>query len=335
MLPLWDQSDLQGYYFTGRFNPFFVKLTGFQKLSVTTVIATLFLIFVGGLVRAAGAGLGCPDWPTCFGLWIPPTSAEALPAIYDKSQFNVLHTWLEYINRLTGVVIGLLITATFLFSFRYWRTDRVITLSAGLAFVLVLFQGWLGGQVVQSGLSEGLITLHMMLAMVIVTILLFTAFRSTGRDMHLLVPSDKVRALLLSVTAILFVFMLIQMVLGTQVREMVDLIKNAPVPPPREEWLHQLEGWLYAVHRSFSWLILITGSGLFWFTYKQVSDRRMRRISFGILALILIQMFIGISLEWSGMAGLFQVTHLLVSALLICALVLYMLMIWFSHPSAG
>ena len=96
-----------------------MKLNAYQKTAIVTVFATLFLILVGGLVRAAGAGLGCPDWPKCFGTWIPPTSADALPAGFDESQFNVWKTWIEYINRLIGVLIGFLITATFALSFRY------------------------------------------------------------------------------------------------------------------------------------------------------------------------------------------------------------------------
>ncbi|MDX1672627.1 MAG: COX15/CtaA family protein, partial [Balneolaceae bacterium] len=130
-----------------------MKFNSYQKIALTTVFATLFLIFVGGLVRAAGAGLGCPDWPKCFGLWIPPVSAAELPAGYDPSQFNVFKTWLEYVNRLIGVVVGMLITATFVLSFRYRKNDPAVFYSSLAAFLLVVFQGWLGGQVVISGLS--------------------------------------------------------------------------------------------------------------------------------------------------------------------------------------
>ncbi len=155
-----------------------MKLNLYQKTAITTVIATLVLILVGGLVRAAGAGLGCPDWPQCFGMWIPPTSAAELPPGYDASLFNPVHTWLEYVNRLIGVLIGFLITLTFLFSFKYRKSDPVVTISSGIAFILVLVQGWLGGQVVKSGLSAGMITIHMILAMIIVNTLLFASFRA-------------------------------------------------------------------------------------------------------------------------------------------------------------
>ena len=117
-----------------------MTLNLYQKIAITTVVATLFLIFVGGLVRASGAGLGCPDWPKCFGVWIPPLDAADLPAEYNQSEFNVVKTWTEYINRLVGVVIGLLIIATFATSLRYRKTKPAITWCSGIALILVVFQ---------------------------------------------------------------------------------------------------------------------------------------------------------------------------------------------------
>ena len=57
---------------------------------------------VGGIVRAAGAGLGCP-FGTMYGLWIPPMHVSELPAGFDVDSFNAFKTWTEYINRLIGV----------------------------------------------------------------------------------------------------------------------------------------------------------------------------------------------------------------------------------------
>ena len=79
------------------------------RFAFITLCATYILILMGGIVRATGAGLGCPDWPRCFGLWIPPVNYSQLPPNFDPSQFNLIKTWTEYINRLIGVTIGLLI----------------------------------------------------------------------------------------------------------------------------------------------------------------------------------------------------------------------------------
>ena len=311
-------------------NEFYMNLNRYQLLAVTTVIATIVLIFVGGLVRASGAGLGCPDWPKCFGMWIPPTSAEALPPGFNPEEFNPLHTWLEYVNRLVGVLIGFLITLTFVFSWKYRNTDPVITASAGVAFILVLFQGWLGGQVVQSGLSAGLITLHMVMAMIIVNALLFTAFRSSSRQLDIQL-SGTLKTRLMSIGVIMLVLILIQMIIGTQVREMIDVIKNVPEPPPRSAWIGMLESWMYPVHRSFSWVVVAVTAWFWWVNRKNNVTRSLRVLSNIVVKLVLLQILLGVGLEWLDMPGVLQVLHLVGVALLICSVFLYILMVGFSR----
>src|SRR5690242_4292591 len=75
------------------------RSSSFQRLALCTTAITYFLILVGGLVRASGAGLGCPDWPRCFGSWVPPMSAAELPPQFDASLFNPTLMWTEYLNR--------------------------------------------------------------------------------------------------------------------------------------------------------------------------------------------------------------------------------------------
>ena len=74
-----------------------MKLNLYQKTALSTIAATLFLIMVGGIVRAAGAGLGCPDWPKCYGLWIPPMHVSDLPSGFDVDSFNAFKTWTELV----------------------------------------------------------------------------------------------------------------------------------------------------------------------------------------------------------------------------------------------
>lgn len=304
-----------------------MKLNLYQKTAVTTVIATLVLILVGGLVRAAGAGLGCPDWPQCFGMWIPPTNVADLPAQYDASLFNPVHTWLEYVNRLIGVLIGFLITLTFLFSFRYRKTDPVITISSGIAFVLVLVQGWLGGQVVRSGLSAGMITIHMILAMIIVNTLLFASFRAMTESLSIRLSQKAKKRLLLVSGAILFVT-LVQLVLGTQVRETVDVAKNV-LGLPRDQWIDTSD-LLYEVHRSFSWLVVILSGWLVYENKSQSVPNRLRKTGFVIFALIILQMILGLGMERLNIPGTLQLLHLVSVSILICVEFLYMLIVGFS-----
>ena len=145
-----------------------MKLTSFQRLAIWTTATTYFLIFVGGLVRASGAGLGCPDWPRCFGSWIPPASAAALPQQFDPSQFNQALMWTEYVNRLLGVTVGFLVFATAISAWRHHRHQPRILWTTIAAFLLVGYEGWLGGRVVAHELAPWIVTANLIVAIVIV-----------------------------------------------------------------------------------------------------------------------------------------------------------------------
>ncbi|MEX0905094.1 MAG: COX15/CtaA family protein [Balneolaceae bacterium] len=305
-----------------------MKLNLFQKTALITVIATLVLILVGGLVRAAGAGLGCPDWPRCFGMWIPPLSAEDLPSQFNSSLFNPYHTWIEYINRLMGVLIGLLITLTFAFSLKYRKKDPVIVWASAAAFILVLFQGWLGGQVVRSGLSAGMITIHMVVAMVIVNVLLYATFRAMSRNVSISLSTSAKKTVMI-VSGVLLFFTLVQLVLGTQVRESVDVAKNI-FYMPRPEWLDSV-GVIYEIHRSFSWVIVLLGGVLLYINKKLQVPPILSGIGWTIAGLLILQIFAGVGMERLGMPGVLQVIHLVSVAVLICAEFLYMLIAGFSE----
>ena len=115
------------------------------------------VILAGGIVRMTQSGMGCPDWPTCFGMWIPPTDASQLPADFEKylsqqdidHSFNVYHTWIEYINRLLGAVLGV-----FIFIYAIWtsikfsnrkKRMKTLLLSNFFLFVSLITFATLGG----------------------------------------------------------------------------------------------------------------------------------------------------------------------------------------------
>lgn len=302
-----------------------MRFNTYQKVALTTVGATIFLIFVGGLVRASGAGLGCPDWPKCFGLWIPPMSPSELPTQFDASEFNVYKTWTEYINRLIGVVIGLLITATFLLSYSYRRKEPAVFYSSGAAFILVLVQGWLGGQVVASGLSEWLITLHMLLAMFIMMTLIYATFKATAQEVK--VEISTTLSWVLYVTVImLMVATFIQLIFGTQVREVIDVLKKLSDPPPRETWISRV-GLIDEVHRTFSWVVLAAGGVLFYISRWRLQSRLLERMSLTVLVLIMLQIVTGVGLYYLSLPPAYQVIHLTGVAVLIAVEFVLLLLI--------
>jgi protoheme IX farnesyltransferase len=103
------------------------------------------LITIGGLVRASGSGLGCPDWPKCHGSWIPPLDAHAL---------------IEYSHRLSAAIVGGLILVIAFIAWLRFRSNRAIFWPAIGALAVVVVQGGVGRVVVEKELSSHLVALH-------------------------------------------------------------------------------------------------------------------------------------------------------------------------------
>ncbi len=293
---------------------------GFVRLAVWTTIATYLLILVGALVRAAGAGLGCPDWPHCFGQWIPPTRADQLPPQFDHSQFNAALTWTEYVNRLLGVSIGLLIAATTFLALRRFRHQPGVRWSTVAAFVLVAFEGWLGGQVVRSGLTPWMISAHLLVALLIVTLLLLATFRAVHpHPAPIRTAAEKrVRNLSLGIIALV----LGQVGLGTQIRAGIEHAIAGMPDLPRELWLEQVVD-LDHLHRAFAALVLLSIIALSSWCHGACPDHHRlntwSRVSSG---LAVAQAAIGAVLAGWHLPPAAQVLHVSVASLLIGALTL-------------
>lgn len=301
-----------------------MKLNAYQKTALITIAATFFLIFVGGLVRAAGAGLGCPDWPRCFGSWIPPTSADQLIGTkYDPNQFNAFQTWLEYVNRLIGVTIGLLIVATAIRSVSYIRSKPIIFYGSVVAVLLVGFQGWLGGVVVKSELEAWIITAHMVVAMALVCLLIWLAFLASADQIRLSIDAKKKTEILWIGLGILLI-LLVQLALGTQVREGIDIAMMA-LPDQRSSWLDTV-GAVDEVHRSFSWLVLVASAGLAYLVAKWRLPKPIVTLSRTLLGLVIAQIGFGVGLAYLSLPPALQVLHLLFANLAIATTFVLVLM---------
>lgn len=297
----------------------------FRKLGFWTVGAIYFLILVGGIVRATGSGMGCPDWPKCFGTWVPPTDISQLPSNYKEIygeklkgevEFNAIKTWIEYINRLVGVAIGFLVFGTFISSFISFRKkDKTIVFLSLLATILVAFEGWLGSKVVSSELHPVMITLHMILSVIIVLILLYAVARSYNYVIKVEDVADK-SSLSFLVSAAIFLTTG-QVLLGTQVREVVDQVANTMGDTLRSEWVANLGG-KFQMHAFFSIVIVLINFLIYYKIKKSIVEKGLlSKFANWLLITIGIELISGLSLAYLGFPRLMQPIHLTLGTLAI------------------
>jgi heme a synthase len=317
-------------------------IRGFRRLCRSTLIAVYFLILVGGIVRSTGSGMGCPDWPKCFGSFIPPTSVDQLPSNYkenyaafrakknqkfasylqmlgmnstadkilsdqsilNETEFNPVKTWIEYLNRLVGVAIGIFIALLFFRSIKF-RKDYPILFWLSLAtLVSVVFQGWFGSIVVSTNLTTWTITIHFVLALVIVALLVFLLHKiDDSEDVYV---SLVMRGLLLACISVL----LVQIFLGTEVRAAIDVLS---VSLPRIEWIGEL-GDEFVVHRLFSWVVLFVNGFFFWHARKTIA---LKALSITLFLLILSSFATGVLLSWFNVPAAVQPVHLTIATVTI------------------
>ena len=114
---------------------------------------------------------------------------------------------------------------------------------------------------------------------------------------------------------------MIQMILGTQVREAVDLISRGTEIVDRANWLDYV-GFIDEFHRSFSWTVLLTSVWMLWYIRNNCILGYLRKLNLSIFLMIVGQVIVGITLAYFGMPAIFQVLHLIGSAILISMILL-------------
>ncbi|WP_395054523.1 heme A synthase [Flavobacterium sp.] len=319
----------------------------FTKSVKIALILVYLVIVAGALVRMTGSGMGCPDWPKCFGYYIPPTDIAALTwtpnktfkegqvvikdekllvaksdfttsTTFDESQwrlytkhdyaiFNAVETWIEYINRLIGALAGVVVFIMAIFSLWFWKSNKNITLFSWLTVVLMGFQGWLGARVVYSVLNPVKITIHMVVALIIVAVLLYIIKKSSGKVSHFIF--EKKFKIIVLVTLVLTLF---QIILGTQVRQYVD----DQVKMLGYNQMHlvlQNPTLSFYVHRSFSILILILN--LYLFIQNRKLGLGFAKVNW-VIVLIAIEIITGMAMYYQDFPYTSQPIHLVIASLL-------------------
>jgi len=305
------------------------------------------VIAAGAIVRMTGSGMGCPDWPKCFGYLIPPTERAQLDwkaahdyqagqviivneelrvanknfrsseqynetnwehyTQHDYALFNPVHTWIEFLNRLLGALGGLATLVVGILSFWHWKKSKLIPLIAwGIIFGMG-FQAWLGKTVVDSNLQPFKITIHMVMALVIVALLLYLYYISKENKRTINLPIN-----IKAWTIFALALTLVQIAMGTQVRQFVDEQIDLLGEGTQALWLDPAP-LLFYVHRSFS--LLVTGLNIWLFL-------RLRKLDFPtqqmqqVLVLIGLEIATGILMYYVDFPFSSQPLHLLFAALL-------------------
>ncbi|MEC9135585.1 MAG: COX15/CtaA family protein [Bacteroidota bacterium] len=319
-----------------------------------SIILVYLVIAAGSIVRMTGSGMGCPDWPKCFGYWIPPTERTQLDwkpghqytkgqviilneelrvangnfessktfsdsnwgfyTQHDYAIFDPYETWIEYLNRLLGVVAGLAVLIMTILSFWKWKKNISHTFISVLILLGMGFQAWLGKTVVDSNLAPYRVSLHMGMALLIVLGLVFLLFSNQKKAIS--IP----RNITLKVSAWFAVLLtLFQIGLGTQVRQFVDL----QMDEPPGQWLDPAPIKFY-VHRTFSLVVLGVHLILFWILRKM---KRNVKVFNQILGLIGLEIFSGILMFYFDFPFSSQPLHLIIAALLFGAQSFFILQI--------
>lgn len=319
----------------------------YRKLAKTSLILVYLVILAGAVVRMTGSGMGCPDWPKCFGYLIPPTEESELlwtaEKSYSKGQviireeklwvaqgnftsgqeylaanwapytkhdyaiFNVFHTWTEFINRLLGALAGLATLFMAISSIGYWKERKSITVLSVLVVFAMGFQAWLGATVVYSVLEPVKITTHMVMALAIVALLLFLTQRTAKQQ-----PARESKPMLRNLMLLALAFTLIQVILGTQVRQFVDEQIELLGEAAKDLWL-SAPGLPFYIHRSFSILVLALNAYLAYWIYRNKLGFTKINWVFGLL---LAEAATGIVMYYFDFPFSSQPLHLFLAAVL-------------------
>ena len=322
----------------------------FVRMGSITLFAVFFLILVGGIVRSTGSGMGCPDWPKCFGSWVPPTHISQLPddylevyknqrieknkrfatylskvgftevgeyifshpASFIETDFNATKTWIEYVNRLVGATIGILIFLTVLYALPLRKADKTIFWLAFWSFLVVGFQGWLGSIVVSTNLMPEMVTIHMAFALVLIALLVYAIMRADERPFlnQNYSVSGGLMAAIIGINLITFV----QIIIGTQVREAVDMVAFNMNYQGRELWIDQLDG-SFSFHRFFS-LFIVAINVYVAIKLFELKNQRLRTWTICMLAVIFLEIVAGVVLSQAALPPFLQPVHLLLGTLL-------------------
>ncbi|MFN8103650.1 MAG: COX15/CtaA family protein [Acidimicrobiia bacterium] len=296
-------------------------MTRYTKIAVAAAISTFALIAAGGLVRATDSGLGCPDWPLCFGKWMPPAD---------------LHAWIEHAHRLIAgvLVVPLVGVVAVMTVFTDRRKDRPLLVASLVAAAFVLLQALLGAAVVLLRLAPELVTAHLAMALTVFAALIFIAERSGSGAM----PPDRVQPAATHLCEVTLVLIFAQMLVGSWVTGHHAGLVYPDFPLMDGSVVPVVSTGAQLVqfsHRALSVLVaaavLVTARSV----WRTAATRLTRRLVLTLVVLTLVQLTLGALNVWWRLSALTVVPHLGVGAAMFGASVWMLLAVRRQAPSAA
>lgn len=327
----------------------------YRKLVLATLGAVFVLVVLGAYVRLADAGLGCPDWPGCYGNFTPHQSAQdirAAEAAMPDGPVTLAKAWKEMLHRYLAMIVGTMIAAL---AFAAWRNRKGLNQSPGLATglaVLVIFQAALGAWTVTMLLKPAIVTSHLMGGMAILALLVWLALRQREASWP---GAARVTGALRIFAAVTLLVVIAQIVLGGWVSTNYAALACTEFPRCAGEWMPPME-FNHAFHvirplgvgpdgqlltldalRAIHWMhrvgALVTTVVVLAFAW-QLHACRWSNLARGLAILLLLQVAIGIgNVIWSLPLPL-AVAHNGVAALLLGWLVLINFRLFSPTPSS-
>lgn len=265
-----------------------------RALTVATLFLTLDLVVFGAFTRLTDSGLGCPDWPGCYGHTSPLGAHAAISqAVQISPTGPVSHSkaWIEMVHRYLATAVGALITALMVLAWRMRRHEGGLSpWWATATFVWVCVQGAFGALTVTMKLQPMIVTLHLLGAMLGVGMLTAQARAldpwAHGRAVWFDWQKSVVRLLAMVVLAIC----VLQMAAGAWVSTNYAVLACEQFPTCQGSWWPEMDfktgftlwrplgtdgqgGWitlaaLTAIHMAHRWMAVLALGALAWLAFK-------------------------------------------------------------------
>lgn len=319
----------------------------YRKLVWITLFLTFDLIMFGSFTRLTDSGLGCPDWPGCYGMANPVQAhadIKAAEAIMPTGPVTVVKAWIEMIHRYIAMAVGVLIIAIMIVAWRKWlgSSRKLGTYAPGLPtalFIMVCLQGAFGAWTVTMKLQPLIVTIHLLLGLTLLGMLAVLGSR------HSVQATINASASKLVTPAMLALGLLvIQIILGGWVSTNYAVLACTDFPlchgmliPPMD-FEHGFTLWrdlgktasgdllpvealtaIHWVHRTFAFLVI---AYIAWLAHKALKIDGLRKTGKWILIVIGLQLASGLSTIYLSWPILIAIMHNGGAALLVLLLVL-------------